>query len=194
MRHALFRLVRVRSASEIGAPPLPRTYGATTMRILRAVIATLRPNDGIFARPVDEGVLRTMLSFVPYLPAPLRWGLPLGLLALDLAPPLFRCGFRRFTRMDRTAAARYLGAFEHSRGPFLLLFEGLRSLVLMAFYQQPQILEALEITWQDRAGELVERRARLLGMAPELGNPKNAARVYAPAMVTFGATEDDSPQ
>jgi len=192
--HALFRLVRVQSVVDPGVPPLPRTYGPTTMRVLRAAIAVLRPSHGIFARPVDDGVLRTMLTFVPYLPVPLTWGLPLGLLGLELAPPLYRFGFQRFTTMDQATAARYLAGFEHSRGPFMLLFQGLRSLVLMSFYQQPQILEALEIAWQNRADELVERRGRLLAMPPELGNPKNTGRTYAAPMAVAVPREDGQPQ
>jgi hypothetical protein len=147
-----------------------------TMRTMRAAIAVLRPHEGIFECSVDAAVLHTTLSFVPYLSLPMRWGLPVGLLFLEFAPVLFKFGMRRFSRMDVDTARSYLRRFEETRGPFLLLHMGLRGLVLMSFYQQPEILEALEIRWQGRADELTERRARLLRMAPELGNPKNAGR------------------
>ncbi len=136
----------------------------------------MRPHEGIFRGPVDDGVLGMVLSFVPFLPLPLRWGLPLGLLYLEYAPAWFHYGRQRFSQMDPQTASRYLAEFERSRGPFLLLYQGLRSLVLMSFYQQPEVLRALEIRWQSRAEELTDRRARLLKMTPELGNPKNARR------------------
>lgn len=136
----------------------------------------LRPRDGIFKGPLDDAVLAMVLSFVPFLPLPLRWGLPFGLLYLEYAPAWFRYGRMRFSQMDPHTASRYLAEFERSGGPFLLLYLGLRSLVLMSFYQQPEILRALEIRWQSRAEELTDRRARLLRMTPEIGNPKNAGR------------------
>jgi len=152
-------------------------YGPMAMRTMRAAVRVLCPRDGGFRVSVDEGVLRTTLSFVPFLPLPFRWGLPFGLLYLEFAPVLFRYGLRRFSSMTHDTATRYIAEFEQSRGPFLMLYQGLRGLMLMAFYQQPEVLDALEIEWQGRADELVERRARLLRMAPELGNPKNVGGV-----------------
>jgi len=137
----------------------------------------MRPGGGAFRAAHNEGVLSTALSFIPFLPPMLRYALPLGLLYMELAPVLYQYGWRRFSRMDESAAVRYMAALERGRGPFQLLFQGVRSLVMISFYQQPEVLEVLEINWPARAEELVERRARLLRMAPELANPKNAGRV-----------------
>ena len=65
--------------------------------------------------------------------------------------------------MEGERAARYLARVEVSYGPYALLFHGLRSLILICFYQQPQILELLEVDWQGRADALVVRRGELLG-------------------------------
>jgi len=43
---------------------------------------------------------------------------------------------------------------------------GLRTLVLLAFYQHPQVLAHLGVDWQGRAVELTRRRAELLEIAP----------------------------
>ena len=47
-------------------------------RILRAVIAAIRPRGHGFDQPIDDDVLRDIQRFLPYLPWPLRLGLPLG--------------------------------------------------------------------------------------------------------------------
>ena len=116
----------------------------------------------------------TALSFVPFLPPTIRYTLPFGLLYVEFAPVLYQYGMRRFSRMDDAAAERYMAALDRSHGPFQMAYQGIRSLVMISFYQQPEVLEVLEVDWRARASELIERRARLLRMAPELGNPKNA--------------------
>jgi len=134
----------------------------------------MRPHSGSFRSAHNEGVLMTALSFVPYLPPMIRYTLPFGLLYLEFAPVLYQYGMRRFSRMDDAAAERYMAALDRSHGPFQMAYLGIRSLVMISFYQQPEVLEVLEVGLSARARELVERRARLLRMAPELGNPKNA--------------------
>lgn len=155
---------------------MPRLYGRSALKTLRAAIAVLRPRNGAFRSVHNEGVLTTALSFVPFLPPMIRYGLPFGLLYLEFGPVLYQYGMRRFSRMDDAAAARYMAALDRSHGPFQMAYQGIRSLVLLSFYQQPEVLDVLEVDWRARATELVERRARLLRMAPELANPKNAAR------------------
>jgi hypothetical protein len=149
-------------------PQLPLLYRGPVTRILRAVIATIRPPDFLFDAEIDPAVLRTALSFVPYLPAPMRVGLPLGLLMIEYAPLAFGEGPRRFSRMDGERAARYLARWERTIGPLALLFTGLRALVLLSFYQQPQVLSVLEVDWASRARELTARRAALLGPLPAM--------------------------
>jgi hypothetical protein len=157
-------------------PRLPFHYGGLTRRILRAAIAVLRPRGGEFDLDLDERVMRSMLSFVPYMPPLARWGFPLGLWAMELGPVVYGYGFTRMTRLDPSKRTGYLASWEHAVGPFRTLYDGLRALVLMCFYQQPEILAVLEIDWQARADELTERRARLQRMTPELANPRNAGR------------------
>ncbi len=158
-------------------PPLPLHYGESTRNILRAAIAVLRPHDGDFDKDVDEAVLRGVLSFVPFMPRFARYGFPIGLWLMELAPVLLGLGFTRMSRLDPPTREQYLARWAHAPGQLRILFDGMRALVLMCFYQQPEILAVLEIDWQARADELVERRARLQRMAPELANPRNSGRI-----------------
>lgn len=134
-------------------------------RILAAAVSAIRPHGGIFDLDIDEAVTREALEFVLYLPAPMRFGLPLGLYAIEYLAPILGGGPRRFSSMDATRAARYLARFESGRGPLDSMFQGLRALVLICFYQQPEVLAALEIDWQQRAELLTRRRAELLGQS-----------------------------
>ena len=131
-------------------------------RILRAVIAAVRPRGHGFDQPIDDDVLRDIQRFLPYLPWPLRLGLPLGLWLVELGPPLFARRWRRFTSMAPGEAAAYLAAFQHAGGLRSALMMGLRTLVFLAFYQHPDVLASLDVDWAGRAATLVARRAELL--------------------------------
>jgi len=142
--------------------------GRSGQKILRTAIAALCPRDGIFeeqagaAGQADEAVLATVLGFLPYMPAPTRLLFPLGLGLLEFGAPFTGGGPRRFSRMDGPQAAAYLRCWERAGGLRTLLFQGVRALVLISFYQQPETLRAMEIDWQGRADTLTRKRAQLL--------------------------------
>src|SRR5713226_4525705 len=77
-------------------------------RILRAVIAAIRPRGHGFDQPIDDDVLRDIERFFPFLPWPLRLGLPLGLWLVEFGPPLFARD--RLGRARRRADAPPRGA------------------------------------------------------------------------------------
>src|SRR5437763_16038078 len=120
-------------------------------RILRAVIAAIRPRGHGFDQPIDDDVLGDIQRFFPYLPWPLRLGLPLGLWLVERGPPLFARRWARFTSMAAREAARYLAACQHAGGRRSALLMTRRTLALLAFYQHPHVLPALGIHWAGRA-------------------------------------------
>jgi hypothetical protein len=134
----------------------------STRRILRAVIVAIRPRGHGFDQPVDDDVLRDVERFFPFLPWPLRLGLPAGLRLVELGPPLFARRWRRFSALPPEEAARYLAGFQHAGGLRAALLMGLRALVFLAFYQHPDVLASLGVDWAGRADALVRRRAELL--------------------------------
>lgn len=136
--------------------------GKTSMRILRHAVAVIRPRGGVFDLDVDDDVLRSMAGFLEYLPAPTRLSFPLGLRLLEYGPFLFREGLRTFSSMDEESAVRYLHRWERAGSAPSLLYQGVRALVFVCFYQHPKILQALEVDWQGRADERVRFRARIL--------------------------------
>jgi hypothetical protein len=133
-----------------------------TTRILRAVIAAIRPRGHGFDQPIDDDVLRQVVGFFPFLPWPLRLGLSAGLRLVELGPPVLAHRWTRFTRMPPRDAAEYLASFQHAGGLRAALLMGLRTLVFLAFYQHPEVLRSLGIDWAGRADTLVRRRAALL--------------------------------
>lgn len=136
--------------------------GNTSMRILKHAISVIRPRGSVFDIDVDDEVCRSMVGFLEYLPAPTRLSFPLGLRLLEYGPVLFREGFRTFSSMDGDTAARYLHHWERAGGAPSLLYQGVRALVFVCFYQHPKILEAMEVDWQGRADERVRFRARIM--------------------------------
>ena len=152
---------------------LPRTYGRRTLATLTRLIDAICPPADVFPRPPTERVLGTVLSFICFLPVPLRYGLPAGLLFFERAPALFGLGWRRFSALGDAEAERYLRRWEHGRPIFAVMLQAFRSVILASFYQQPEIVSALGLDSQARAHELIERRARLMNMNPEIANPRN---------------------
>jgi hypothetical protein len=145
--------------TEPPAPSLP----PRTRRILRAVIAAIRPRGAGFDQPIDDDVLVEVERFLPFLPGPLRVGFPLGLHLIELGPPLFARRWRRFSAMEPAEAEAYLARWQEAGGLRGALVLGLRTLVLLGFYQHPAVLGTLGIDWEGRARALVRRRAELLG-------------------------------
>ena len=135
---------------------------ASRTRILRAVVTAIRPRGHGFDQPVDDDVLREIESFLPFLPWPLRIGLPAGLRLIEFGPPLFARRLTRFTRMAPDEARAYLAGFQHAGGLRSALLLGLRTLVFLAFYQHPRVLASLGVDWAGRARTLAVRRAELL--------------------------------
>jgi len=135
-----------------------------TARILRAAVAAIRPRGHGFDQPIDDDVLEEIQRFIPFLPAPMRIAFPVGLRLLEYGPPLFARRWSRFSALPIDHARAYLEGFQRAGGLRAALVVGLRFLVLMAFYQHPQVLAHLGIDWQGRAVELTRRRAELLEM------------------------------
>lgn len=140
--------------------------GAGTVRILRAAVAAIRPRGHGFDQPIDDDVLRAMVGFFPHLPAPMRLAFPLGLRLLEWGPAVVLRRATRFTRLPEGEARVYLERLHASGGPLAPMVLGLRTLVLLHFYQHPTVLAALDVDWAGRATALTRRRAALLEVGP----------------------------
>ena len=138
----------------------PRSRGGT--RILRAVIAAIRPHGHGFDQPIDEDVLLQVQGSLRNLPLPLRFGVSLGLWFIEYGPPLYARRWRRFSGMPAAEGERHLADWHRLGGPRGALVHALRSFIFLAFYQHPDVLAFLEIDWAGRASSLIRLRAELL--------------------------------
>jgi hypothetical protein len=144
----------------------------TSVRILRAVIAAMRPRGHGFDQPIDEDVLYEIDRALPCLPPLTHLGLRLGLRLLEWTAPLLAGRPTRFTRLGREEATRCLERCLASHVPGLpLLLRGLRALVFLAFYQHPTVLEAMGVEWDRRLAETARLRAETLDHA-KYGYPR----------------------
>ncbi|HYC22658.1 MAG TPA: hypothetical protein VEI94_08140 [Candidatus Bathyarchaeia archaeon] len=143
---------------------LPAGLDRGSIAILRAVIAAIRPRGSGFDQPIDDEVLHAVDGFLRHVPAPLRLGLPFGLRLLEWGPIVFSRPRRatRLSRLPREEGERYLEGWLEAGGLRGTLVLGLRTLVFMAFYQHPTVLESLGVDWQGRARERIARRTELL--------------------------------
>lgn len=136
--------------------------------ILRAVVAAIRPRGHGFDQPIDEDVLAEIDRTLPFFPAPLRLGLPLGLRLLEWGPCVFAGRFTRMSRMSSLEAQRYIRGWIESRlAPRRVLGLGLRALVYLAFYQHPAVLAAMEVHWDERLEEAVRLRAETIDLVKQ---------------------------
>jgi hypothetical protein len=125
-------------------------------------VAAIRPRGHGFDQAIDDDVLRAMVEFFPYLPTPMRLAFPAGLRLLEWGPPVLLRRMTRFTRLPPDDARAYLDRLHASGGPLAPLVLGLRTLVLLHFYQHPAVLKALDVDWEGRAAAMTKRRASLL--------------------------------
>jgi hypothetical protein len=132
------------------------------MRILWAAVAAIRPRGHGFDQPIEDDVMRDIQTFLAYLPTPMRVGFPVGLRLLEYGPPIFARKLTRFSSMPADEARAYLDGFAHAGGLRASLIIGVRTLVLLAFYQHPDVLKSLDIDWAGRAAELTRRRGELM--------------------------------
>lgn len=141
----------------------PKHLSAESARILRAVVAAIRPRGHGFDQPIEEDVLAEIDRTVPFLPRPLQIGFPLGLRLLEWGPVVFTGRPVRMSRMSGDEARRYFESWLHSRiAPRRTLALGLRTLVYLAFYQHPRVLAVMEVAWDRRIAETVRLRAGTL--------------------------------
>lgn len=146
--------------------PAPRPMSRGTSRILWAAMAAIRPRGHGFDQPIEDALMRDMQTFLAYLPGPMRLGFPVGLRLLEYGPPIFARKMCRFSSMPVDEAREYLDGFAHAGGLRASLIIGVRTLVLLAFYQHPDVLKALEIDWPGRALELTRRRGEMMQVMP----------------------------
>ena len=144
----------------------PNTLSNGSERILRSVIAAIRPRGHGFDQPIDDDVLTTVAGIFPELPVLARLGLLAGLRLLEWGPLVFAGRATRFTRMPVDDARAHLqGWLDSALPPRHLLVYGLRALVFLAFYQHPTVQAAMGVRWGERMVETVRLRADTLDQA-----------------------------
>lgn len=141
-------------------PLRPLSPGAR--RILCAARDVIRPRGHGFDHAIDDDVLAGVEAFLPFLPQPMRLAFPLGLRLLEWGPPLVLGRMTRFSRLAPAEARRYLDRALALGGPLGAMVLGVRTLVLLCFYQHPDVLQTLEVDWAGRARERTAHRAALM--------------------------------
>lgn len=141
-------------AAEPEITPLSPRARATVDALVRAVLPTRpKPTEDLIRRVVDE--VEVSISYLP--PSA---GIPFaaGLAALEWLAVLQAPGCSRFSRLDPDRATLYL----HRWGGSLLslqrdFFKAVKAMVMIAYYEQPEIMAHLDY---DPQGFIEELKAK----------------------------------
>lgn len=144
-------------------PPLPpAVLSRSTLRVLAALTRAVAPPEP----PVPEREARVaafLAGYVPYLTPMLRRLLPIGLWLFEWGPLLFLVAPGRFSRLTPAAQERYLGTWQHSRWSLRRqLVKGLKVLVLMGYFELPEVRAHLGYDLAPHVSARVKTRAALL--------------------------------
>lgn len=136
--------------------------GKTSRAILASLAGTVLPAEGRDKDTIGY-VVRFVDDFVPFMPALMRRGFPLGLLLLQWGTLVTLVALKPFTLLSDRVRERYLHRWAKSPiALFRALAQGVRGLILSAYYEQPKVHRALGYTPKEFLEECRERRAALI--------------------------------
>jgi len=163
------------AASVVPNPPLPPArLSPSARRTLAALTLAVAPPEPVV--PDREARVTTFLAgYIPYLTRQLQRLLPLGLWLFEWGPLFFGVAPTRFSRLGAAGRARYLRSWQYSRLSLRRqLVKGLKVLVLMGYFELPEVKAHLGYDLAPHVDERVRRRAALLGGAPLATEPHSA--------------------
>jgi len=158
--------------SVVPNPPLPPArLSRGTGRTLAALTLAVAPPEPVV--PDREARIADFLAgYIPYLTPLLRRLLPLGLWLFEWGPILFLFAPARFSRLEPAARERYLHSWLHSGWSLRRqLAKGLKVLVLMGYFELPEVKAHLGYDLAPHVSERVRRRSALLGGRPLVVEP-----------------------
>lgn len=141
--------------------------GRTSRAIIASLAKTVLPTEGRDRATIDY-VVRFVDDFVPFMPALMRVGFPWGLLLLQWGTFVTMVAAKPFTLVSARVRESYLHRW--AKSPFALfraLAQGVRGLILSAYYEQPKVYEALGYDPKAYLEECRARRAVLVAAEGE---------------------------
>jgi len=142
--------------------------GWTYRRIIEELADAFLPDEGR-TDSNKQHVVRFVDGYMPHLPVLFRKTFPLGLLLLQWGSIVTLTAVRPFTLMGKRVRQRYLHKWAKSRFPlFRALLQGVRGLVMSAYYSLPSVHKEIDYTPQKHVDECIRRRAELLETVGEV--------------------------
>lgn len=162
-------------------PPLPpAVLSRGTRRTLAALTEAVTPPEPMVADR-DGRIAAFLAGYIPYLTPLLRRLLPFGLWLFEWGPVLLLSAPRRFSRLGPGARDRYLQSWQHSRWSLRRqLVKGLKVLVLMGYFELPEVKAAIGYDLVPHVSARVARRAGLQRGAALAVEPHSVEPRFAP--------------
>ncbi len=122
-------------------PPGKRYLGRGTRYILRAMTDVLLPRNEKLRVECTDDLVNFVDNFVRYLPPLLKLGFPIGVWIFQFAAILWSGLPLPFTMLSRERQERYMAGWTESRFWWKRdMMKGLKGVVLMGFYQHPEVM------------------------------------------------------
>lgn len=129
-------------------------------RTLRAMFDVLIPR-GVDVPNRDQRLIAFVEGFLPYMPPILAKLFPLGLWLFQWGTVLFGASLLPFSMLKPEAQRRYVFSWQKSGWPLRRqLIKGLKALVMMGYYEQPEVRQALGYEPDAYTKPLIAERAQ----------------------------------
>jgi len=168
-------------------PPLPpAALSRGTLRTVAALTQAVAPPEPVV--PDREARVAAFLAgYIPYLPPLMQRLLPLGLWLFEWGPILFLAAPHRYSRLGPAARERYLRSWQHSRWSLRRqLVKGLKVLVLMGYFELPEVKAAIGYDLAPHVSNRIKTRAGLLEGAALTVEPHSVVPGRAPGPARMG--------
>lgn len=136
--------------------------GKTSRAIVASLAGAVLPKEGQDKETIDH-VVKHVDGFVPFMPTLMRIGFPIGLLLIQWGTLVTLFALKPFTLLGDRVSQRYLRRWAES--PFALfraLAQGVRGLILSAYYAQPDVYRTLGYKPEEYIEQCKAQRALLM--------------------------------
>jgi hypothetical protein len=124
-------------------------------RTLKALIQTVLPPDEVRSQDLHERVLAHVETSLDFMPQSGKKPFRVGFFAFEYTALLMAPKMRSFSSLNEKDRVVYVGRWAHSHfGLFHNFFKAVKGLIMLAYYEQPEVMELLGYDPQSYVDEL----------------------------------------
>ena len=145
-------------------------------RIIKALIATLKPRKPEFDPPAEEQMLSVADDFIGALPSHMKYLFPLGLYLLEYGTLIFAFNPVPFSRMSAESRDKYMRGWMESKIPLRRdLIKGMKAIAMTGYYANPEVMKHIGY---DLEAHLKKVNVADINTPPSVACSKEAAEYF----------------